>query len=656
MKIKNLIIAAMSALLCAAPALPARTADDLSLEHALAMQAADKELDQFLRAKEAVFERDWPRARKQLEKFLKDFPAGHLRDEALYWLAKSLNGCAAREPSPSSSVALKKEAFGTLERLGREHPGSAWKNDAEEMRIEIAGELVLLGAGEYEGFIREYAASQKADETTLKLAALNSLIRLEPETAFTALASALEKEGDPRIRRRSAALLGQNYAREALAVLGKAAQSDRDAEVREEAAYWTELIRVRLIPADLSYYAVAAQVTGDSARSHLKEGALNRFTITRDPEGLAAARRIISACFGGQVGDFESRAVFERVANKYILRSGQTSHKLHDFRISIVPGSVRKSPGRVMGDIEFIDLVSGERRSGTFSVDAGNDQIFAARRGDKTAVILLHFEPVAASSSDAAEDEDEAAPTGILRFLSRIFGGGSDKKPAYYNLYTSFMGCRVHSTLQSTAPATGNVTDFSLAKAEIPAKGGSQGTWTLTGHIVAFMKERTFVARRASLADPKGKIVAVADEITVAVDDPAGFRVQGSRLEDKEVAGSVRKAEAAAPSAAALRPGAGAREQTCELGNGVKVFYTAPTRIGEEELRGPLVEFGQARIEMPAPDGTWLLAGIVRWISSGGLFLCDKATLTDPRGGVRAKDASILVPMKTPGDFTILDR
>jgi len=79
MKIKIFVIAAMSALLFGAPALPARTADGLSLERALAMQAADKELDQFLRAKEAVFERDWPQARKQLEKFLKDFPAGRLR-------------------------------------------------------------------------------------------------------------------------------------------------------------------------------------------------------------------------------------------------------------------------------------------------------------------------------------------------------------------------------------------------------------------------------------------------------------------------------------------------------------------------------------------------------------------------------------------------
>jgi hypothetical protein len=657
MKRENIIIAAMSALLWVTPAFAERTPGEVSLESLMVLHEADQELDQFLKAKKAVFQRDWTLARKQLEKFLQDFPDGRLRDEALFWLGKSLNGCAARESSRESVVSLKKEAFSALERLGREHPASAWKKDAEEMRIEIAGELVLLGAGEYQGFIREYAASRNTDESGLKLTALNSLIRLKPETAFTALASILESDGAPHMRKRCATLLGQNYDREALAVLEKAAQSDPDTEVREEASYWTDQIRIRLIPADLSYYAFEAQVTGAAARSRLKEGVLNRFTTARKSVTFfRPARRIISAFFDGQVGGFASSAVFRRVANEYIFRSAQTSHKLHDFRISIVPESVRKSPRLITGEIEFIDLVSGERRSANFSVNGQNDQIFAARHGDEAAVILLQFEGVAGSAAAQAEAEDEAWPTGVLGLLSRIFGGQSDKNPVYYTLYDGFMGCRVHTTLQSTIPATDNIMDFSLAKAEIPAKGESQGTWTLIGHVVAFMKEKNFVARRASLTDPAGKIVAVADEITIAVENPAGFQVQGSHLADKEVAEWVGKANVAAPSASGFRPEAGAREQTCELENGVKVYYTAPPIIGPEELRRSLVEFGQARAEISTSDGTWVLTGIVRWISSGSLFLGDKATLTDPRGNVRAKDASILVPTKKPDKFYNFNR
>ncbi len=661
MNIKHVLVAAIIGMLGIAPLFPARASDGLSLEGSLISADADKELDQFFKAKESVFNRDWSQARKQLEKFLRDFPASRLGDEALFWLAKSLNGCAARESSRGSAIALKKEAFGTLERLGREHPASAWKNDAEEMRIEIAGELVLLGAGEYEGFIHEYAASRKADETTLKLAALNSLIRLKPKTAFAALAESLERDGAPRLRREAAALLGKYYDREALPALEKTVQSDKDTAVREEASYWAEQIRIRLIPADFSYYALAAQVIGDAARRRMKEGVLNRFTSARKPAGEAAARRIISQFFDNQVGEYKSSATARRIANDFILQPKRplnitVSHRLHDFQISIVPGSVQKNHGQITGEIVFVDFVSGERRSETFTIDGQNDQIFAARRGDNTAVILLQFEPVAGNAAAETEDEDESSPTGIVRLLSRIFGGPSDREPVYYTLYSNYMGCRVHTTLQSTFPDDSSIMDFSLAKAEIPAKGESQGTWILTGHLLGLKKERTFKARRASLINPAGKIVAVADEITIAVDDPADFRVQGSRLADKEVAEWVRKVKVALPPAPETPPKAAAHEQTCELENGVKVYYTSAERIGPEALRGPVVEFGRARVEIPVPEGTWVLTGIVRWISHGSLFMSEQSTLTDPQKSIRAKDVSILVPTKKPDKFTILDR
>jgi len=96
---------------------------------------------------------------------------------------------------------------------------------------------------------------RKADETTLKLAALDSLIRLEPETAFTALARPWRRRGIPHPEKKRR-VIGPETMPGSPGVLEKTAQSDRDAEVREEAAYWTEQIRLRLIPADLSYYAV----------------------------------------------------------------------------------------------------------------------------------------------------------------------------------------------------------------------------------------------------------------------------------------------------------------------------------------------------------------------------------------------------------------
>jgi outer membrane protein assembly factor BamD (BamD/ComL family) len=657
MNIKNIIITAIVAVIWIGPAVAAGTSPVLSVERSLYPADADQELDQFFKAKESLFGGDWPQARKRLEKFLKDFPNGRMRDEALFWLAKSLSGCAARETSLDAAAALKKEAFRTLERLGREHPESLWKNDAEAMRIEIAGELVLLGAKEYEGFIHEYAASQKTDETALKLTALNSLIRLEPETAFTALVSGLEKEPDPRIRKKCATLLGQNYTEEALPALEKASRSDQDPDVRTEAAYWIEQIRIRMIPAEMSYYLLAARATGDAARGRIKENVVNRFSVARTPTRASGARRIISQYFDNQVGGFEFAASSERAANAFMSQLEMSiSHRIHDFQVSIIPGSIRKSPGRVTGEILFIDRVSGARLSETFAVDNRNDQIFAARRGDEAAVMLIQFEPVAGGAP--AEAEDEGGSSAIGRLMSRIFGGRSAGEPVYSTFYTNFMGCRVHSTLQSTSTNNlkSNIQDFSLAKVELPAKGEAKGAWVLTGHVLGLKKERTFKARQASLIDPTGRIAAIADEITVAVDDPAGFRVQGSRLADKGVAEMVKKAKIAPPPIPESRGETEAREQTCELENGIKVFYSAAEKIGAAELGGPLVEFGRARVEITVPEGTWVLSGIIRLISSGSLFFCENSTLTDPRGNVRAKDAKLLVPMKKPHQYTLIDR
>jgi len=660
MKAKKFIMAAIAAALWVSSARAAAKVVAPEAGFFAAFSDADQEVDRFIKAKEFVFKMDWPQARKRLEQFLKDYPKGRLRDEALFWLAKSLNGLAGREKSAPEAAALKKEAFANLERLVREHPESSWKDDAERLRIEIAGELVLLGIKDYEGFIREYAASRSKDETALKLSALDSLIRLEPETALKALVSGLEAEPDPRVRKKCATLLGRNYDEESLPALEKASRSDRDENVRTEAGYWASQVRMRLIPAEMSYYLLAARVTGDAARSRIKEKALNFFTTSGKAAGMSGARRIISGFFENQVGGFESAAWSERAANAFMSMSGsQTSHRIHDFQVSIVPGSIRKSPGQVEGEILFVDRVSGARLTETFSVDGQNGQIVAARRGDKAAVMLVQFEPAVGGPPAEREDEVDSSTGGLARLMSKLFGGRSDREPVYYTLYANYLGCRVHTTLQSSSPGDSmtNIQDFSLAKAEIPAKGESKGVWILTGHILGFNKERSFKARQASLVDPSGKVVAVADEITVAVDDPAAFRVQGSRLQDQGVVETVKKMKIAAPPATPESKTEGPiLPQTCELENGVKVFYSAAKSIGDAELSGPLVEFGKARVEMPAAEGTWRLEGFVRLITSGNLFLCEQATLTDPQGRARTKDARVLVPMKTPAQYTILER
>ncbi|MCK4760337.1 MAG: hypothetical protein KAT69_09820, partial [Candidatus Aminicenantes bacterium] len=54
------------------------------------IEFADEELDIFLKGKDYVFKRYWRKAKEQLEFYLKKYPSGQLRAEALYWLAQSL--------------------------------------------------------------------------------------------------------------------------------------------------------------------------------------------------------------------------------------------------------------------------------------------------------------------------------------------------------------------------------------------------------------------------------------------------------------------------------------------------------------------------------------------------------------------------------------
>ncbi|MDH5745278.1 MAG: outer membrane protein assembly factor BamD, partial [Candidatus Aminicenantes bacterium] len=110
---------------------------------------ADEELDVFLKAKDYVFKRYWRKAKEQLEFYLKKYPSGQLRAEALYWLAQSLNRISKDEVDKDKVIALKEEAVQKLELLIGQYPESVWTDDAQELRVEIAGELALIGRTEY---------------------------------------------------------------------------------------------------------------------------------------------------------------------------------------------------------------------------------------------------------------------------------------------------------------------------------------------------------------------------------------------------------------------------------------------------------------------------------------------------------------------------
>jgi hypothetical protein len=81
------------------------------------------------RAKDYIADEQWPRAIAELRTVVDD-PKEKSRDEALYWLAHSLN------QSGDSAAAIA-----TIRRLEREYPTSLWVKPAGSLRLDIAVHL-----------------------------------------------------------------------------------------------------------------------------------------------------------------------------------------------------------------------------------------------------------------------------------------------------------------------------------------------------------------------------------------------------------------------------------------------------------------------------------------------------------------------------------
>ncbi len=607
----------------------------------------NKELERFFAAKTHVFKRDWAKARSGLEKYLKDYPQGRMQDEALYWLGMTLNRLSREEKSLKAVVPLKESAIQKLELIIRDFEESLWIDDAKALQVEIAGELFMLGKTEYNKYVQAAVQQDNKTESELKLVALDSLVRMESETAVPTLIDILSKDDDPVVRKQCVRLMGSHYGREVVGALEEAARNDPNTAVRGEAEYWLEKIRVRLIPVELSYYAFATWAFDASLYARTPENRLNRFTLPHGRPGAGRARVAISQFFDDKVKGFGSTGTHRGVSRLYTtLGSGDTStrisHRINDFQLHVVGGSLEKSFDRISGQVFFQDRESGRQFTESFEVNKQQDTLFAMRRGDQLAVMLLQFEnwppPGEETADTEAEDWGETLSQ-PLRILSKIFG--VKDRPVYYSQYSNWMGCKVDTTLQSSglSDLQGDKFDFSLSRATIPGPGGD---WQLTGYLIGRRDKSQFLGRMATLVDPTGKVVAVADELTVPINDPSKFEVTGSRLGSPEVQSVLREE-------APLQTSAGPGELTLQ---GCRIF-TANKIV---DTKAELIDLGESRVEIPIEDNVWILTGHLILIQNARYFVASKALLIDPDGHEAARQDLILVPIDSPAQFRSLDK
>ena len=483
--------------------------------------------DRFLAVKRLVFERQWDGVRAGMERYLADYPSGSMRDEAMYWLARSLDMKARRESERAQVIALERRALERIDDLARIYPRSPWRTDAGALRVQVASRLIALGETQFQPVVLD-ALTAPGDASAARLsaghAALDAVASLDPDVARLALTRVVRADGDMALRRKALVLLGSTSLDKAVPVLEDVMRSDPDAALRALAHDVLNRVATATAPVALAYTVRDGHVRDHALDARIPEGQVTMFTVSPGIAGGADTDRAIERVLGRQFALSTNRAQasdsddpFQSAAMVEILaRSVTVMHKMGGFTVAVVPGSVRKTATRITGQATFDDLVAN------FEVGPGADVVLAARRGDRVALLCLRFTPRAArAASDRAEArrEREAPASGSVPGAAASSG-----KPVYCSTFEFGPELVVRTTRcdWSSEDLLANVVDFSRAVAEIQ---GADGRWVLSGQIQMLRSSKVLIARGASLARPGGTPPVTADEITVPYGNPAAFTV-----------------------------------------------------------------------------------------------------------------------------------
>lgn len=464
-----------------------------------------QETDQFLQAKELIFEGEWNQARLQLERYLLRYPSGRYQDEALFWLARSLEKLSRDEVIPEKKIALRQEAVQRLDSLLVRFPASLWWDDARNLKITVVAELVALGASEYENELDRIIAENlvRVDKTRSRMAEMNVISGIEPEAGVALIKRILAASREPELRKSETANLAKFFPDKGRELLEEIAAHDQDEEVRNEAQFWLEQIRMWRIPTQLVYFGFSAQVSDLGRAKPIAEGKINVFTL---PRARNLEKEKIKARIRKALPVSLEKMTFATATTIDLYRYGyDVSNVIQGFHFKVLREELKKEMNRISGQVRFMDRNGQKKYKLTFLVDSQHDQLLAVRKGGAVALVLLHFIPVKEIESIKPE-----LPVKLV----------------YHTVFQDVLGCKVLSTRRTfnmvELSQEKGVTDFGRAEVEIP---GFNGYWKLKGELVANRKERKFIARNAQLLKPDGKVAAEGPRIVVPADAPHQYTV-----------------------------------------------------------------------------------------------------------------------------------
>ena len=511
----------------------------------------DHETEQFLQVKAFVFDREWEKVKNGLERYLEKYPSGKYRDEALYWLAQSLNKLSTDMKSLNALMENKEHAFDKLNHLIEQYPESLWIDDAKTLRMELAGDLALLGNAKQIKMVQTYAKVENTNLDKLKLIGSNHLTNLEEVTAISVLKKIIKQEKNLDIRRKVILQIGWYYPEAASDLLQDVADNDPDPDARQQVRFLLDRIQRDRIPVHLNYYCFKATLKDRDEQKKLSESKPTVTDIPRSvPGGIKQAEKTIKRFFknklkrmkfvassqGGLLyplltsfkngfniatglpvlpgadGDLKINKKLKEIsilstADQFHIQEGQpisVYHNVYGFRFGVIGDGFEKTEDWISGNVTIQNRNDEKIHKLPFTVDSSCDKLVAIRDGNDVALMVLQFE---------TEKESDAFPEDL------------DKKPVYHTHFNNVMGCTIHSSRQTweSGEMGKSLVDYGEAKAEIPGKNGK---WKLIGYIISDSKTRRLIGRAAVLINNKGDEIAQGGQIFVPVDNPEDYEVK----------------------------------------------------------------------------------------------------------------------------------
>ena len=528
------------------------------------------ETDRFLKAKSAVFDRDWNKAKSRLEAYLKIYPKGRYRDEALYWLARVLDKLSVKEKSVSLMMTKKESAFDHLHDVIQNHPQSLWRDDALSMMTDLAGHLALLGDDRPSERIRTILISNNLTLRDLKKAGLGLLPDLKPIVSGPLIRRILENEPDAQIRRFVLQTAVTYFPEETLDVLAKVSTNDPDEALRKEAGDLLRQAEAAAIPVELYYYGYTAKLNDEKTQKKIPENKINVYSVEHSgSDSERSARRTVEKLFekeldeiklatisrGGsffinrkffnfqyQIADLIDNTLQQNIqkmidksskasTQTIVLDSTENARLKDDLKLALslntlgmpipLKRGVAMAISHSFNDFRVSPLSDGFQK--TYDDIRGQVSFFDTEN---------EKEYIAAYCVDNTQDQVIAMRKGkdvsliLLRFVSELDEEIDEKEPVYRTTFNDVLGATVRSSRQSwNAGEMGRVNetmDFSEAKVEIK---GELGKWVLKGNIISDGKKRRFIGRNAVLYNPKKQLIAEAPQIIVPADHPEKFEV-----------------------------------------------------------------------------------------------------------------------------------